>query len=150
MSFAGAADIKPRIGLGLIRLGMSGDEAAKLLGAPIFRNTRGVTENQFFANDIAIAFQDDRASGISAGRRAKGVTFMGHDVFAEPSRHILRLFLDTAPAWEKAGMLVFPGLWLILSGFHDDDPDQKAIVIESFADWPRGFEQARRFRLNDA
>jgi hypothetical protein len=148
MSFSGAAEIQPRLGLGPLRLGMSGDEAAELLGAPVSRTMRGVTENRFFANDIAIAFQDDRALGISAGRRAKGVAFMGHDVFAEPSRLILRLFLDAAPAWEEAGVLVFPELWLILSGFHDDDPDQKAIVIESFADWPRGFEQARRFRLN--
>lgn len=149
MSFSGVGEIQPRIGLGLLRLGMSGDEAAKLLGAPVSRNSRGIKENHFFANDIAIAFKDDRCCGISAGRRTKGVTFMGRDVFAEPSQRILRLFLDTAPAWEEAGILVFPALWLMLSGFHDDDPDQKAVGIESFADWPHGFQHARPFRLND-
>jgi hypothetical protein len=149
MSFAGAADIQPGIGLGPLRLGMTGDEAAELLGAPVCCTTRGVTANRFSANDIAVAFQDNCASGVSAGRRAKGVAFMGHDVFALPSQIILRLFLDTAAAREAAGILVFPALWLMLSGLHDEDPDHKAIVIESFADWPRGFERARRFRLND-
>ncbi|MBL4916585.1 hypothetical protein [Szabonella alba] len=62
---------------------------------------------------------------------------------------MLDVFLRAAPAWEEVGMLVFPDLWLILSGFHDDDPDQKAVTIESFADWPSGFEDARPFRQSN-
>jgi len=142
-------EILPRLGLGPLRLGLSPAEAADLLGAPVSSNTRGPKETRFFANDIAIAFQDGRGFRISVGRRAKGITFQGHDVFVEPPQDILRVFLRAAPAWEEVGMLVFPDLWLIVSGFHDDDPDQKAIGIESFADWPVGFEEAHPFRQAD-
>lgn len=142
-------EILPRLGLGPLRLGLSPAEATALLGAPVSSNMRGSKETRFFANDIAIAFEDGRGFRISIGRRAKGITFQGHDVFMEPTQDILDVFLRAAPAWEEVGMLVFPDLWLIVSGFHDDDPDQKAIGIESFADWPAGFEEARPFRLAD-
>ena len=79
----GRQDIHPRLGLGPLRLGLSPAEAADLLGAPVSSNTRGPKETRFFANDIAIAFQDGRGFRISVGRRAKGITFQGHDVFVE-------------------------------------------------------------------
>lgn len=140
-------EIIPNTGIGPVLFGQSLQDTIIHLGKPIRRSERGKKLDFTFENDFKVRYVDDRVTLVSVGRRAVGVVFDGLDVMDSPPRAILEKILAEAEAWELMGMLFFPKYDMMLSGFHDGDEGQKAVVMESLADWPAGFEDAKPYVL---
>jgi hypothetical protein len=64
---------------------------------------------------------------------AAKVWYKGHDLFRE--RSSLQFLSREDPPYEFVGFLIFLGLGITLTGFHDNDESQKAITVFRAGRW---------------
>jgi hypothetical protein len=150
-------EIIPFIGVGNPRFGMTPEEAANILGAPSHvRDHDGRrVEFRFGHHDLVISYDKDGAIfHFGFGRRdMKYLSFKGIKFFQDPEFDVLAALMneDDSP-YESVGIVAFPKLGLWLTGFHDEDIDEKAVSIfrKGHLDEFRNAKYAKPFDLRKA
>ena len=146
-------DIKPYLGVGPLRFGMTRKQVEDVLGLP--DKTRSTT---FFNETIEFRCENAlqtvySAEGalveISFGRAVEGVTFNDLDVFKAPGREVIeRLVKADGNPLEIVGIIVFLNLGISMTGFlQDDEPGQKAIGVFAKGRVDTKLEKMRPFKL---
>jgi hypothetical protein len=148
-----AFEIIPFAGVGELAFGMTPKEAAAILGAPlsgdISRNYHGERVEYRFRADMVMSYnkEADTAVEFGFGPAVKGLSYMGQGLFLMPELHALRWLMneDGAP-YVCAGFVIFPKLGVSLTGFHDNDSDEKAIAVSQKGGLDGVLSRARHVR----
>lgn len=125
-------ELYPLKGAGVIKFGMSEADVASLLGACddcIIDNSQ-LTEFRADMNFSYTKSANGELIHIGFGKYMNSVTFDGVNIFkSHPDLVIKKLIeCDNAP-YLSFGMVFFMKLGIYLTGFHDDDLDQKSLVL---------------------
>jgi hypothetical protein len=129
-------DIKPGIGLGNLRFGDSVDETARKIGQPVAKSSFENVQEFIFSSGLKLSFRNGSLYQIGASHRVPNITFHGRDIFSSDSMEILRLLeKDSSGAYQAYGFVVFLPLGVSLTGFHDEDIDEKAMTISVLDEW---------------
>ncbi len=129
-------EIYPAQGLGNLKFGMTISESQIALGQELDRTVRDDVTELYFENYLNLAFRNDGLYRIGATRYSKGITYKGIDIFAaEPSSVLKAMEAESGEAFEMYGFIVFLKLGLSLTGFHDDDAENKAVTISVLEEW---------------
>ncbi|NHZ93646.1 hypothetical protein F2P45_32300 [Massilia sp. CCM 8733] len=76
------------------------------------------------------------------------LTFQGHPLFLEPSKKIFKVMieLDGAP-YELLGFIILLNLGITMTGFHDDDEEDKAVTVFARGRWDEKLKKMNRFEF---
>ena len=120
---------------GPIRFGMSQDELKDVIGPPIRmgKNFIGNATWTYRDFDVQLSAVDDIV--IQAGFTPQvGVDLDGIDIFRLPSAFEDLIKKDGQP-FESNGFIILLRLGITLTGFHDNDPSQKAVTAFARGVW---------------
>ena len=107
-------------------------------------NNLGERNAQYESFGIRYSKQEGTVLEIGFGNSAK-VTFRGVDLFGDRSAFQFLLALDSSP-YEYFGFIVLLDLGITLTGFHDDDPSQRAITVFARGRWDHVKGKFKRFQ----
>ncbi len=129
-------EIIPGEGLGPLRFGMGPIEIERILGNKEDQSEYDDVVELYFSNYMNLSFRNDKLFQIGATRRSSGIAYKGMDIFSADPMAVLRaLEMDAGGAFESYGFIVFPKMGLSLTGFHDDDLDNKAMALSVLEEW---------------
>lgn len=129
-------EIRPAIGLGNVRFGMNEADVRRILGPERKRSTHADTTELYFDNYLNLAFRDKVLFQIGATYRSKGIIYKNIDIFSSDPFFVLKTMeTDSGGAFEMYGFIVFPELGISLTGFHDDDYEQRAMTVAVLEEW---------------
>ncbi|CUX06986.1 hypothetical protein AGR1B_pa0230 [Agrobacterium fabacearum S56] len=129
-------EIYPAQGLGNLKFGMTIGESRTILGQELDRSVRDDVTELYFENYLNLAFRNDVLYRIGATRYSSGITYKDMDIFAaEPLSVLKAMEAEAGEAFEMYGFIVFLKLGLSLTGFHDDDQENKAMTISVLEEW---------------
>ncbi|MCL6655420.1 hypothetical protein A6R70_24425 [Agrobacterium rubi] len=130
------AEIDPGQGLGNLEFGMTMSDVGCILGQEKDRSIRDEVTELYFENYLNLAFRDGALFQIGATHYTKGVTYKNIDVLsAEPLSVLKAMEVEDGEAFENYGFIVFLKLGVSLTGFHDDDLDNKAVTVAVLEEW---------------
>lgn len=116
-----------------IRFGQGREEIERLLGEPqkVKQTRTGRTRLEYGMTMPAFVFDN---GGLNEMNLLPDVSelleYKGMDLFSLPEDEVLRhLQQDDPNVRESNGFVIFFGLGLALTGFHDEMPEQKAITV---------------------
>ena len=132
-------NIEPYAAVGPLRFGMTRvdtqqaigniDQAADLL--------EGIVRIHSPSNDLlAQVSADDKLIEVGFGRRATNVTLGSINFFTQPKADVIKALckLDSSAVFGY-GSIVFPALGISLTGFQNEDDDDKAITAFAKGVW---------------
>lgn len=129
--------IEPDVGPLPLRFGMTPFEVEQIVGKPLqvlnsYFGDRGEARAGF-----QLGFsQPDQHLDEAVFTPDISISLYGHDLFHE--RDLIATLRQFDPhAYLFVGFVVFPGLGIRLSGFHDGDEPQKAIAVVRFGHWDK-------------
>lgn len=129
-------EICPDQGLGDLKFGMTVGEVRSVLGQELDRSVRDEITEIYFENYLNLAFRNDALYRIGATRYSSGITYKNTDIFAaEPLSVLKAMEAEAGGAFEMYGFIVFPKLGLSVTGFDDDDVENKAMTISVPEEW---------------
>lgn len=128
-------NIYPYVGIDSIKFGMNSKEVRDVLGEPNSVSTSGLGEEEENYEDMTIRYciENNKVVEISFDPDS-GVMLDGEYLYSQSNLTKYLLFKDPNPV-ECYGFLIFLGLGIATTGFHDFDEDQKAISIFSKGRW---------------
>ena len=143
--------IHPYVGVGQLKFGMTPDEVAAILGPP--EGSRPVASTgelrerrEKSALQAVYAAGDRRLVELGFSPPIAGLEFDGVRLFTSPSHDALREILRRDPApLADVGFVVFFDLGLSLTGFDDDDEDDKAVTVFDKGRWDEIRPQMQKF-----
>src|SRR5258708_4872101 len=127
--------IVPYQSVGPIRFGASSDEVTKVLGAPdrIDKNHRGEPDYQYAGFSVRLSAKD--LTVVEVGLTPEVDVRLGDvGIFTSPSAFEELIAQDGAP-FEYVGFIILLNLGITLTGFHDNDPVQKAVTAFAKGRW---------------
>ena len=133
-------DIKPYVGAGQLRLGMTPEEVYSILGPPddIENNIFKEIKESRLENGLNTVYSssDRRLVEIGFSPNITGLIFNGLSVFSERSLKVFKKFLqeDKEP-FETVGFIVLLNIGVTLTGFHDNSPDDRAVTLFEKGRW---------------
>ncbi|RWX81485.1 hypothetical protein EPK99_04130 [Neorhizobium lilium] len=123
----------PYKGLSDIRFRQDREEVERVLGEPqkVKRTYTGKTRLEYSMSMPAFVFADGELIEMNLlPDVSEPFEYRGMDLFAMPEDEVLRqLEQDDLNVRESNGFIIFFGLGLALTGFHDEMPEQKAITL---------------------
>ncbi|KIQ05564.1 hypothetical protein RU07_01655 [Agrobacterium tumefaciens] len=129
-------EIHPGQGLGNLKFGMTISEVKAFIDQEEHRSVRDDVTEIYFENYLNLAFCNDALYRIGATRYSSGITFKGIDIFAAEPLSVLKVMeAEDGEAFENYGFIVFLKLGVSLTGFHDDDLDNKALTVAVLVEW---------------
>lgn len=129
-------EILPSKGLGKLNFGMTKAEVRTILGQEKDRSLIEDMEELYFDNYLNLAFRDNLLFQIGAVRHSEGITYKNIDIFeSDPISVLRKMETDAGGAFEMYGFIVYPGLGISLTGFHDEDYEQKAVTVAVLEEW---------------
>ena len=129
-------EIHPGQGLGNLEFGMTMSEVGSILGQEKDRSIRDEVTELYFENYLSLAFRDGALFQIGATRYTEGITYKNIDIFlAEPLLVLKAMETDAGGAFEMYGFIVFLKLGVSLTGFNDDDLENKAVTVAVLEEW---------------
>lgn len=129
-------EIHPAQGLGNLEFGMTMSEVGSILGQEKDRSIRDKVTELYFDNYLNLAFRDGVLFQIGATHYTKGITYKNIDVLsAEPLSVLKAMETAAGGAYEMYGFIVFLKLGVSLTGFHDDDLENKAVTVAVLEEW---------------
>ncbi|TBN12839.1 hypothetical protein EYC79_11525 [Agrobacterium cavarae] len=129
-------EIYPGEGLGNLKFGMGISEVLRALGQEKDRTVRDDVTELYFDNYLNVAFRDGILFQIGATRYSTGIMYKNIDIFSAEPLSVLRMIeADAGGAFEMYGFIVFLPLGLSLTGFHDDDLENKAMTVAVLDEW---------------
>jgi hypothetical protein len=141
-------DIEPGVGALPVRFGMPKSQVRALLGPPEGSTTiwdNSGTVDFWFRSTVNVGYDNDGLAnhlGFSPGDFE--LTFRGTVIWSlceQPDPNLVLLRFDPAP-FERLGFLVFNGLGVTTTGYHDDDEPQRALTIYLPAKWDQHLAKA--------
>lgn len=142
-------NLEPYVGIGPLRFGMSQDQVKSIVGEPerILTNRRGEPDFQY--SGINIRFSSEELRLVELGiYPSTSLTVMGVSVFDEPDAFSKIVELD-GQVFECYGFIIFFGLGVTMTGFHDEDGSQKAVTLFARGRWDHLREQMQPFMLQN-
>lgn len=138
-----AWEIDPYVSAGALKFGMSPAEVVQILG-PEQKIKRSPPHGSryLFGRDQPIAiFDHQNLVEISFTPDVnEPVLYDQEDLFANSEKSVLQFLWQRtgrSETFEIMGFVIFFPIGIALSGFHDDDPDQKAVVCFAEGRWDR-------------
>ncbi len=123
------------VGVGPLKLGMQRTSIHNAIGAPLrTKKSRFSSESTDFWNDngLQLTFLEpsEELVEICLYPNLKNVEFGGIRLFEEPGPGVMNALrnLDNSPL-EKVGITIFLQLGLSVTGFLNDDDDQKSVSV---------------------
>ena len=143
-------ELKPRIGVGDLKLGMSAEEIVAVMGEPRLKRKTTRGEDEFFYydnNDINVVIGSSGSGIVHIGINSS-VSLSYHDknIFSHPSLW-LELIAEDGNPYEHLGFIVLLSLQITLTGFHDNDTSQKAITVFTKGTWDRFLPKLKPFNF---
>lgn len=128
-------EVKPYQGTSELRFDMTPSEVSAALGEPRRKSVNRRGEPDWFYGDHSVRFSKagDALVEIAFLKNAK-VSLNGIDVFGDADSFTRIAALDDE-VFEFYGFLVFFGLGITLTGFHDNDEAQKALTMFHRGRW---------------
>lgn len=142
-------EIYPKKGAGVINFGMKKDEVNNLLGVSddyIIDNNHRLIE---FRSDMNISYTvdpDGRVFHIGFSKGMNFVTFDSVNIFHDNPDVVIKKLIeyDNCP-YLSLGMVFFMKLGITLTGFHDDDSDQKSLVVFNHSEYEQYIDDMELF-----
>jgi hypothetical protein len=143
--------ILPYVGVGQLKLGMTPDEVAAIVGPP--EGSRLIADTGEFrerrkqsALQAVYAAGDRHLVELGFSPPIKELDFGGVPLFTVHSDDALRRVLQDDPSpLTVHGFVVFFGLGITMTGFDDDDEDQKAVTIFEEGRWDAFKPEMQKF-----
>jgi hypothetical protein len=127
--------IIPYEAVGTIHFGMSATEAIQSLGQPKHRAKNRRDEVLYRYADFSVTFSGGDGRVVEVGMTPQAdVHLDGVDIFKSPDSFEILVRKDGAP-FESLGFIILLNLGITLTGFHDDDPAQKAVTAFKRGRW---------------
>lgn len=145
-------EIESYIGVGDLRFGMTLDQVSQLEGTPdiVEKNMLGEINESRFNTGIAFTYGklDNGLVELGFSSELSELTFRGRPLFLEPSKKIFKAMieLDGAP-YEHVGFIVLFNLGITMTGFHDDDEEDKAVTVFARGRWDETLPKMNRFEF---
>ena len=138
-------DIRPFEGTTPIKFGMKRPDVRYILGHPDSYNER--VDSWGRRHEVHIGYDvDDCVYEIGLAPGSYRLTFNGRTIWGpdhHPDPNPTFLALDQEPL-DCLGFLVFPGLGVATTGYHDDDPNQLAISVYQKGAWDGSLLKAKK------
>jgi hypothetical protein len=129
-------EIIPFVGVGELRFGMTPTEIADILGVPLSKDVgRNYYEERVeyrSCADVVVSYDknSNTAAEFGFGQTIRELSYMKQKIFLMPELDALRLLIDRdSNPYESVGFVIFPNLGISMTGFHDNDPDEKAVSV---------------------
>jgi hypothetical protein len=127
--------IQPYVEVGGVRFGMTPSEVEAAIGAATRITTNSLGERDEVRRGLSVRY-DKRLGRVAeiAIHKSEQAIYRGIDLFraSDPLRILAQ---DDPNPLESLGFVVFFGLGLALTGFHDNDESQKAVTAFSAGRW---------------
>lgn len=138
--------LNPYAEIGPLRFGMREQAVVDTIGRPqkAFTNRRGEPDFQYADFSIRLSTEERRLVEVGFYPSANFIV-EGVDVFGDAGTLDKLLCLDS-DVFEYHGFVVFFGLGLTLTGFHDGDESQKAATCFERGRWDHLKAEMRPFR----
>ncbi|MCP1573125.1 hypothetical protein RB25_11240 [Herbaspirillum rubrisubalbicans] len=134
-------DIKPYLGAGDLRFGMSHAIVEELIGAATRKKTGflGETTEYRRENGLLTTYRLNTNELVEVGfsRNILELEYEGIKLYTDPPREVFRSLvnIDGNP-YESVGFIVLLNLGMTLTGFHDDDDIyQRAVTVFARGRW---------------
>lgn len=125
------------VGVGNIRFGMSPDEVKLLMSSPE-RQRLGKNGNLMESRGAisTIYSKEKRLQEVGFSRNYEELTYKNINILKDPRGEVLgKLLKLDAQVFESYGFLIFMGLGITLTGFHDSAEDDVAVTVFSKGVW---------------
>ena len=143
--------IAPYVGVGRVKFGMTPDQVAATWGPPESTGKTHLGGRVDFYADLNVGYTLDAiptVNHVGGGRTLLQVEIATIKLFVEePIAVIKRLFLLDASAGTYLGFLVFLELGISLTGFHDDDEDQRAFAAFERGSWDKRIMKLKKIDI---
>jgi hypothetical protein len=128
-------EIEPYVGVLPLRFGMTSNEVAAFLGAPLRRrhSFRGNSIEEFQTISVCYAQSDNGLNEVGFAPETH-LFFRGQNLFSSSDAIAYLRQFDPVP-WLWVGFVVFLELGIQLSGFHDNDESQLEIAVMRRGYW---------------
>ena len=139
-------EIEPFQAAGPIRFGMTRAEVHAVLGESTreTRNGRGEVDESW--GPVSLRYGAENSKVVEVGLVEPAIaTYKGQDLFALPDPIDLLQVVDPTPM-EYMGFIVFLGLGITLTGFHDSDDSQRALTAFARGRWDHLRSKLRPFQ----
>lgn len=136
--------IKPYESIGPVSFGMNATRVVELLGPPAAKTNTSMGQTYDYG-DMSVMFEGGALTEASFSP-AVPVEVRGVDVFADNMAFKKLVLMDGCPR-EFHGFIVFYNLGIALSGFHDGDEANKAIVAFGRGVWDAFRSESSQFKL---
>jgi hypothetical protein len=151
MDTATKFEIKPFSGSGDVTFGMTPSDVEQILGAPDQTSANHLGQRVEFRSFMNVAYTTDqptRLCHLGFGRQMEMVTFGEINFFKDDAIKVLKklIEIDDKPQI-YLGFVVFLQLGITLTGFHDNDPSQKAVTVFEQGAWDKRIGKMQAFRL---
>lgn len=144
-------EIFPGIGAGSITFGMTSDEVEALIGLPetkILNEQNELVEFRSFMNVAYASPPENKLSHIGFGRQMEGVKYEGISVFLESPDDVIKKMMEIDPEpYLFVGFVIFLKLGISLTGFHDEDIEQKSLAIFNHNDYEKYVHAMEPFKM---
>jgi len=145
-------DIKPYIGVGDLRFGMDRAKVEQLIGTAS-RQKKGFSgETTEYRRDNGLLTTYDSGTNelveIGFSRNILELQYEDVEIFVEPPKDVFKKLasLDGNP-YENVGFIVLLKLGITLTGFHDDDINQRAVTVFTRGRWDDLMQDLKPFNL---
>lgn len=144
-------EIVPYQGVGQLKFGMSQTDVFTVIGAPemVDHDDDEIREYRR-ENGLQTVYsqETDKLVEIGLSRNIIELGFDGLQLFVEDPIVVLKHLVKLDPnPYELHGFVVFLGLGMTLTGFHDGTEEQKAITIFERGRWDAMKSSLRKFSL---
>lgn len=130
-------EIKPYESVGPIKFGMSAAQLASTVGREVRVDTNYLGEPDYRYRGFAVRLSVTERAVVEVGVFPEievPVVLNGTDIFGSPVAFRELINLDGSP-FECVGFIVLLNLGVALTGFHDNDPSQKAVTAFARGRW---------------
>lgn len=147
-------DIKPYVGVGGLRFGMDRAKIEQLIGTASRKKKgfSGETTEYRRDNGLLITYDSGTNEVVEIGFSRNILELECEDIkiFAEPPQEVFKKLasLDGNP-YESVGFIVLLKLGITLTGFHDDDINQRAVTAFTRGRWDDLMQDLKPFALTN-
>ena len=142
--------IQPYVGTDIVTFGMTPVEVSQALGVAETKSTNHQGKVVEFRSYMNVAYSSDkRVDHIGFGRQMEEVYLGKINIFAGDPKVVLSELIDLdSEVFLYLGFLFFFKLGLSLTGFHDNDEDQKALALFTQGHWDSRKPKMKPFVLS--
>lgn len=145
-------DLKPHIGAGHLRFGMTYAMVEELIGAASRKKKGFLGETIEYRRENGLlttyGLNTNELVEVGFSRNIIELEYEGIKLFTDPPRDVFSSLvnIDGSP-YESVGFIVLLNLGMTLTGFHDDDIYQRAVTVFARGRWDGQLSDLKPFDL---